>query len=155
MNNIEIYGYILDEHLFANTSVNPYNNGFCTPAANCLPAGVFNLTNCIQIGIFNAPIYMSLPHFLFGDPKLVADVDGLNPIFDKHKTIVFFEPLTGIPITGHKRVQLSTKLYRDPKVPFTMNLPEIYFPLFWLDEVNQIKNNFGIFFLFKMKSFNN
>ena len=46
-NNIETYGYITDEFIFANATVNPSNEGFCIPENNCLPSGVFNLSKCI------------------------------------------------------------------------------------------------------------
>lgn len=52
-NNIETYGYILDENFFANVSVNPYNHGFCTPAGNCLLSGIFNITECVQSILIN------------------------------------------------------------------------------------------------------
>jgi lysosome membrane protein 2 len=43
---IEAYGYILDESTFLNVSLNPDNAGFCTPAENCLITGIINVTTC-------------------------------------------------------------------------------------------------------------
>jgi hypothetical protein len=48
LDNIELLVYTTPEVFFANSSVNPDNGGFCTPAGNCLPAGVLNLTECLQ-----------------------------------------------------------------------------------------------------------
>ena len=46
---IEAYGYILDENLLANATLNPDNEGFCTPGKeNCLPTGIINVTLCNQ-----------------------------------------------------------------------------------------------------------
>ena len=42
---IETYGYILDEKLWENATLNPSNQGFCSP--NCLVSGVFNLSKCV------------------------------------------------------------------------------------------------------------
>lgn len=57
-----------------------------------------------------------MPHFLFGDEQLRTQVKGMNPDFKKHRTVIYFEPLTGFPMKGHKRVQLNTKLVRDDKI---------------------------------------
>lgn len=46
--NIDVLKFAPNEYFFANASVNPDNAGFCTPPGNCLPAGVLNLTNCLQ-----------------------------------------------------------------------------------------------------------
>ena len=47
LENIQVLKFSPDEYFFANVSVNPDNAGFCTPADNCLPAGLLNLTNCL------------------------------------------------------------------------------------------------------------
>ena len=48
LEDIEVLKFSPDEYFFANVSVNPNNAGFCTPADNCLPAGLLNLTNCLS-----------------------------------------------------------------------------------------------------------
>lgn len=50
--NIKLLGFSPDAKFFQNASQNPDNAGFCTPAGNCLPAGVLNLTLCLQ-GLLN------------------------------------------------------------------------------------------------------
>jgi len=59
------------------------------------------------------PAYMSLPHFLFADQTLLDEVVGLSPDFERHRTIVSFEPLTGIPMKANKRVQINTKIIKN------------------------------------------
>ena len=46
--DIKLYGYILNEYFFANISINPSNDGFCTPPGNCLVSGIFNLSACVS-----------------------------------------------------------------------------------------------------------
>jgi hypothetical protein len=134
-NGILLYGYGLDEFIFANVSVNPYNEGFCTPnSGNCLVSGLINMTNCIKIGNFNSPVYMSMPHYLFGSDELVNNITGLKPDYYKHRTIVYFEPRTGVLMKANKRIQMSTRTIKDDRITITQNLTELYFPLFWIDE---------------------
>ena len=57
-----------------------------------------------------------MPHFMFGDKELVDAVMGLEPNFTKHRTEIFFEPLTGMPIKANKRVQLSGRTMRDESI---------------------------------------
>jgi len=115
LDDIEVFGYILDQNLWANAKVNPANEGFCIP--NCLVSGIFNLSKCVHTGNVDIPIYLSMPHFLFGDKQLTDDCIGLNSNFSQHRTIVYFEPLTGVSIKAHKRVQLNTKLIKDENIP--------------------------------------
>lgn len=51
------------------------------------PKGVENVT--LAAGI---PCFVSQPHFLEGDPKLVSDVQGLSPNPLIHKTYLDIEP---------------------------------------------------------------
>ena len=67
--------------------------------------------------MFNAPVFMSLPHYLYGDPRLLDQIEGLKPNLTKHRTMIYFEPLIGVPMRGNKRVQINTKIYKDPEIP--------------------------------------
>lgn len=104
LDNIEIYGYKPDAYFFEDHLHNPDNGGFCTPAGNCLGAGVLNLTGCVG-GI---PIIMSNPHFLYGDPKYFGEVDGLNPNETLHLTSLYLEPITGVPMQANKSYNFNT-----------------------------------------------
>ena len=59
-----------------------------------------------------------MPHFLYGDPILTERIEGLKSNFTKHRTISYFEPLTGIPMSANKRIQLNTKLVKNPKIKY-------------------------------------
>lgn len=129
--DIRLIGYALDKETFASEATNPENAGFCTPRGNCLPAGVLNLTSC-----YGKPVVLSNPHFLNADKKFINDINGLQmtPDEQKYNSIIYVEPLTGIPMRGNKRVQINTQLFKDPRIVVTRNLPEIMYPLFWLDQ---------------------
>lgn len=56
---------------------------FCRDSIECPPKGTMNLFPCVQ-----APVIISHPHFLFGDPSLLANVgSGLNPIESIHEFV--------------------------------------------------------------------
>jgi hypothetical protein len=56
---------------------------------NCGIRGIFNISACK----FGAPMAISWPHFLHGDPKLLEDVEGLNPDINRHGFFLDFQPV--------------------------------------------------------------
>lgn len=91
------------------------------------PNGVFTLAPCK----FNAPIYLSMPHFLDADPFFANQVDGLKPDAEKHDFYLDIEPRTGAPVRGAARVQINLAISRPPGLIRFRNIPEIMFPVFW------------------------
>jgi scavenger receptor class B, member 1 len=76
--------------LFDTLAERPENECFCTSSAACNIKGVFNISACK----FGAPIAISWPHFLHGDPKLLKHVEGLNPDPTKHEFFMDLHPVT-------------------------------------------------------------
>ena len=79
-------------NLFDKPDQNPANECFCPPGlsgASCGTQGLFNISACK----FGAPMAISFPHFLYGDPKLVSDVVGLNPDPALHEFYMDFQPV--------------------------------------------------------------
>lgn len=58
----------------------------CYCSKICMKKGVFDLSNCM-----GAPIYATLPHFLEADETFLKQVDGLNPVEEKHIIRISFE----------------------------------------------------------------
>lgn len=80
-------------------------------------------------------MYASLPHFLtVKDEKILSDVIGLKPNEEEHRTEVHFEKTTGSPIVARQRVQFNLGLVPLEEIPTMNDLPEMIFPLFWVDE---------------------
>ena len=48
----------------------------------------------ITVDHFNIPVIASLPHFLYADPKYLAQVEGLHPNEKEHRTDVCIEPVS-------------------------------------------------------------
>ncbi len=67
--------------------------------ANCLPAGVLNISSCLNN---LAPIIVSNPHFLNADLRFLNGIKGLSEARDsKHLTNVYIEPTAGMPFQAN------------------------------------------------------
>lgn len=79
---------------FDTPATNPDNACFCPPGTmerdgNCGTRGLFNISSCK----FGAPMSISWPHFLYGDPKLLENVEGLSPDPNRHGFYMDFQPV--------------------------------------------------------------
>ncbi|XP_071787069.1 lysosome membrane protein 2-like isoform X1 [Asterias amurensis] len=139
--------YVGPPEAFANATAYPPNVGFCTPNASyCLPSGLLNVSNCQ----FGAPIVMSLPHFLYCDPKEVIDlVNGLTPNKEEHQTFFDVEPMTGGPLNVAKRLQINVVIQPYENIPDISKVAKFFLPIIWLNEsahitvdgANELKSN--------------
>nr|XP_020472452.1 platelet glycoprotein 4 [Monopterus albus] len=124
LKGIEVYRYTLQPITMASPSVNPDNRCFCRNQKftnNCSIAGVLDISSC-QDG---RPVYISLPHFLYGSPSLREAVLGLSPSEEHHSTFLDVEPTTGFTLRFAKRIQVNM-MYGPSNV--------ITFPVVWLNE---------------------
>lgn len=75
----------IELHVFTYEFVDVRENNltcFCRRPNECPVKGTMDLLPC-----FKAPVALSHPHFLHGDPSLLASVaSGLNPNPNKHET---------------------------------------------------------------------
>lgn len=115
------------QHHQTQSNHNNHNNRHHSRVRHEWPNGVFTLAPCK----FNAPIYLSMPHFLDADPYFRRHVDGLNPDRNKHDFYIDLEPRTGSPVTLSARVQINVAISRPPGLIRFRNVPEIMFPVFW------------------------
>ncbi|RNA35694.1 scavenger receptor class B member 1 isoform X1 [Brachionus plicatilis] len=104
----------------------------------CLGNGVYNLSKC-QDGVSS---FISQPHFLNADEKFVNSVIGLKPDKDKHDFIIHYEPISGTPIEGNVRLQISVFLFRNKNIDTVKNINPILFPFFWFDEKIYLEKHF-------------
>jgi len=101
----------------------------CREAPHFCQDGMISLEGCQ-----GAPVIMSTPHFLDGDPELAAAIDGINPVRDLHETFLHLEPLSGQPMQAHKRIQISVPVLPSQRFDILNNVAENVFPLVWVDE---------------------
>ncbi|KDR22466.1 Lysosome membrane protein 2, partial [Zootermopsis nevadensis] len=133
---------------FGDMSNDPDLKCFCTTPKSCLKRGVHDLTRCT-----GAPLAVSFPHFFLAHEDYLNDVTGLHPQKALHATTLHFEPLTGTPMLGYKRLQFNIIIRKVNKFAPMKNLRAMLFPIFWVDEglelddkyVSQMKSIFTIF----------
>ncbi|KAJ8706402.1 hypothetical protein PYW08_011028 [Mythimna loreyi] len=116
---------------FESADVNPDNKCYY-PGEKCPPRGLQNISPCQ----YNAPVYLSFPHFYDADPNLLTPFDGLKPNKKKHETYFMIQPKIGVPLEGFVRVQLNLKVDRAPNIPINNinNFPDTIFPVMWIEE---------------------
>uniref|UniRef100_A0A1B6C183 Sensory neuron membrane protein 2 n=1 Tax=Clastoptera arizonana TaxID=38151 RepID=A0A1B6C183_9HEMI len=96
---------------------------------NCLKPGVIDLSDCQ-----GAPVISSLPHYLLADSTYKNYVEGLLPNKTEHATFIDIQPDTGVPVEGHKRMQLNMHLKKVPGIDVLKYVSEGLFPILWIDE---------------------
>nr|CAD7410142.1 unnamed protein product [Timema poppensis] len=83
--------YTPPDDVFELPDKQPDNKCFCPgQECQCPPRGLQNISPCQ----FDAPVYLSFPHFYKADPSLVEAVEGLKPIKEKHETYFKIQPVS-------------------------------------------------------------
>ncbi|XP_054608775.1 platelet glycoprotein 4 isoform X1 [Dunckerocampus dactyliophorus] len=134
LKGIPVYRFGLPSSTFASPAVNPANHCYCKDVKttkNCTIAGVLDMSSC-QDG---NPIYMSLPHFLYGSPSLQEAMRGLRPSEEHHSTFLDVEPMTGFTLRFSKKIQVNM-MYGPSKVITVLKKVKDYtiFPVVWMNE---------------------
>ncbi|GFS12079.1 scavenger receptor class B member 1 [Elysia marginata] len=145
---VDAFRYVVPFSDFANAEDNPDNAGFCTPDVNhCLPSGALNLSVTSR----GAPLVLSLPHFVGGDPYYQKQVRGMRPLPEKHQTFIEYHTLTGVNLRSARRYQVVMHVKPMKHFPAFSNLPEVYLPIMWIDGTSQIDDKTLKLFKTKMQ----
>ncbi len=129
--DIDVYRFAVPQELFLNGSVDPdnaafYPNGF-------LPTGILDVRKC-RGGVVSAPVFISAPHFYLGDPSLVDGVIGAKPNKEKHQFSFDVEPIMGVILSNHIRLQVNVLIESVKDVTETASVPKAYVPVMWFQE---------------------
>jgi len=140
---INSYEFVADKSLFANGTENPLNACY-QPHSSLLPSGVYNSS----LARFNAPVFVSQPHFYQADPYYLDLVgSGLSPNSSLHSTYMRVEPSAGVPIDVAARFQLNVLLDKVDGIAMLKNVSKTFFPVLWFENKAQVPDNL----VFKMK----
>jgi len=133
---IELLRFTATAEFWANSTIHPPNARYYQYGPN----GLLN-ASVIYVG---APIFASLPHFLYADPALLEGVTGLNPDPDLHDMFIDVEPHTGMTFREHNRIQVSAKITGKESYGLDVWFPKVkdaYVPIGYFDahsEINQV-----------------
>lgn len=128
-NGIPAGYYTPDDNIFETSDKNEDNVCFCQGPEECPPKGLQNISPCQ----FDAPVYLSFPHFYQADPELLDTVEGLTPDKEKHETYFKIQPKLGVTIEAKVKVQLNLKVEQS-NIHIVKNFRSIVFPIMWLEE---------------------
>ena len=79
-----------------------------------------------------APLALSMPHFLNADPSYNERISGLNPDPEKHQFYMDVMPEFGFPLAIRARFQLNILLNGDPDIPAIRNVQKnLVMPFLW------------------------
>ncbi|RZB40688.1 CD36 domain containing protein [Asbolus verrucosus] len=123
--NITGYTYALEARTLDNGTIYPENKCYCN--GECLPSGVLNISSCS----YDAPFFISLPHFHNADPYYTSLVDGLKPENEKHDFYITLEPNTNIVLEADAKLQINMLLQPIPGISIFEKVPKAFFPLMW------------------------
>ena len=84
----QTFRYTPMENSFDSPEDNPDNECYCVKQP-CLKSGLLDIRGCQKF----SPIFMSWPHFLFGDADLRRGVHGVHPDKAKHAFVLDVAPV--------------------------------------------------------------
>ncbi|EDW77275.1 uncharacterized protein Dwil_GK18212 [Drosophila willistoni] len=126
---IKSWRYETDQRTFDNGQLAPDTACFCVPKRDCPMNGVVDFSPAA----YNAPIYMSHPHFYLTDPSYRENTTGLSPNATEHGMYLIMEPTFGIPLKVMGQVMISVLVQRDDDIDLLNNVAyNHYAPLFVL-----------------------
>jgi len=143
MDGVETYQFRVKPEVLEFT--NPENACYCPGVEECIKVdendewdfsdcthchdGMLDLTGCQ-----GAPVIISLPHFLNAQKDMIESIDGLSPNADLHTTYLNIEPMTGVALDAHKRIQVNVPMQPNQYLDCLNDVREGVFPVVWVDE---------------------
>ena len=114
-----------DECAVRNDADDTYDNARCQSDDYGCVDGLIHVGKCLG----GPSIAMSAPHFYYADPKLVRDFTGLKPVQDLHDSFLDVEPITGLVVRGHKRMQVRGVQYKNFEVNINISQQQVSIPI--------------------------
>lgn len=115
-------------HVFGEVQEFPENKCYCS-SISCPLQGTLNISKCRD----GAPIVLSWPHFLNGDPELLKQVEGMSPDPEFHQFYVDVHPKLGSVMKLKARIQLNAQMTRTPEYPQGENFTDMLIPILWME----------------------
>ncbi|KAE8616413.1 hypothetical protein XENTR_v10008799 [Xenopus tropicalis] len=141
LKGIKMNRFVVPKEVFASSAENSDNHCFCKDmkvTRNCTADGILELRACRD----RKPIFLSLPHFLYGSQFLLDAVGGLKPNEYEHRSYIDVEPVTGNALHYAKRLQINVMFQQTNKIDVMSKLQSGFvFPVLWLNETSLITDD--------------
>jgi len=127
---INTYRFVPPADVFGTPEENPRNECFCSDSGQCAPSGLFNISKCQ----FGSPLMLSWPHFFQADPKLLDDVEGLEPRQERHQFHIDILPAMGVGMRASVTTQINLVMQETEHVQQLEGIRDIIFPVLWFQD---------------------
>ncbi|XP_034950523.1 protein croquemort-like isoform X2 [Chelonus insularis] len=121
--------FISTSRMFDNGTKVPSRACYCQ-GVECQPSGTLNVSSCK----FNAPAFVSLPHFNLADESYINAVTGLKPDQEKHQFYMVVQPDVGVPLQVRARLQLNLLVQPSKVIKIFKKIPRVYMPILWFSQ---------------------
>ena len=93
-----------------------------------------------------SPVFVSRPHFHLADQSYSQQFQsGLRPDQNKHKSVLWLEPLTSIPVKVNMRLQLNILVRAVEGIEYLFSdLEDVMFPVFWFESVSEMTEELSV-----------
>lgn len=125
---LHTYKYKFMDNELDNGVHNPDNACFCRDG-RCLPVGLIDVTECY----YGFPIALSYPHFYLADPKVLENMEGVNPDPEKHESYFYIQPKSGSPVDLAFRFQINMALQDISAISHVDGFSDLILPLLWFE----------------------
>lgn len=133
--------YIGTDKIIDNGHKYDENRCYCPSKelSECPPTGVIDIAKCR----YDAPAYVSYPHFYLAHPSYAAAVNGMHPNKSIHDFTLSLASNTGIPLDVKARFQVNLLLHKDPKLDIYKDSRDIMMPVFWIAQEVELSEDFA------------
>lgn len=129
--SIPVLRFQATRSVFAKSEENPENACYCQQDREfCPPSGLLKISSCV----YGVPFVVSFPHFYLGDPRLLEEVEGLNPDPEKHNSYLDVHEELGVTLDGRNRMQFNILVTKSATMSHLANFKEgSILPILWLE----------------------
>jgi lysosome membrane protein 2 len=126
----------------ADAKINTNNSCFCLTPDTCLGSALIDVSPCY----YGAPLVLSFPHFYWADKEHLQKVTGLKPQRALHETFLDINMVSGTLLSMRRCIQVNLNIKGFETMGYLANIPELLFPIVWLEESVSIDRNVAEFF---------
>ncbi|XP_058060508.1 protein peste-like isoform X1 [Anopheles bellator] len=128
VHGVKAYKYAGDRRAIDNGTLFPETA--CFSAGEIVPSGVLNISSCR----YGTPVFVSFPHYYGADPFYLNQVEGLQPMKEKHQFYMSLEPTTSVPLDVAARLQLNIMIEPYENVNIFADVKRVFLPVLWFEQ---------------------